>query len=101
MKKELYTKQTFHHSFEYDPADASFQEALSSYRSVIDSDGTEEEMISHIAYSVSRFGKQKMIEGVGYVSENGKSFGDPYSGIDVEIHHEDEWEVNESYFSIQ
>ena len=78
----------------YDENSKEFKEALESYNDVIAS-GDAEDMLKHVAFYVTRFGTDGMIEGVGYVGYNGrKPTEEPYSGIMVgEDYDEFEFEV--------
>lgn len=68
----------------YDETSKEFKEALSAYREVIDKNGTKEDMLKHVAFHVTRFGHESMVEGVGYVGYNGrKPTEEPKSGIMV------------------
>ena len=68
----------------YDENSTEFKEALEGYREVIDKNGTAEDMLKHVAFYVTRFGHEGMVEGVGYVGYNGrKPTEEPKSGIMV------------------
>ena len=68
----------------YDENSAEFKEALESYQDVIEKNGTKGSMLRHVAFYVTRFGTDGMIEGVGYVGYNGRvPKKEPYSGIMV------------------
>lgn len=68
----------------YDENSIEFNGALENYREVIDKNGTAEDMLKYVAFSVTRFGHERMVEGVGYVGYNGrKPAGEPKSGIMV------------------
>ena len=68
----------------YDENSAEFKEALEGYREVIDKNGTKEDMLKHVAFHVTRFGHDSMVEGVGYVGYNGrKPTEEPMCGIMV------------------
>lgn len=70
-------------TLEYDELSVEFQEALNDFKEVIDEDGDKNKMLKQVAFHVTRFGTESMVEGVGYVSENGKIKGQPFSGINV------------------
>lgn len=68
----------------YDENSEEFKEALNDYQTLIDEDGTKEDLLNHVAFYVNRFGTDGMVEGVGYVGLNGrKPKEEPYSGIMV------------------
>jgi len=68
----------------YDENSPEFKEALEGYQEVIERDGDKESMLKHVAFYVTRFGTDGMVEGVGYVGYNGrKPTEEPYSGIMV------------------
>jgi len=68
----------------YDEQSKEFKEALEGYRQCMDKKGTKEDMLKHVAFYVTRFGTDGMVEGVGYVGYNGrKPTEEPYSGIMV------------------
>ena len=68
----------------YDENSPEFKEALEGYQEVIDKGGDKESMLKHVAFYVTRFGTDGMVEGVGYVGYNGrKPTEEPYSGIMV------------------
>jgi len=68
----------------YDEQSKEFKEALEGYRQCMDKTGTKEDMLKHVAFYVTRFGTDGMVEGVGYVGYNGrKPTEEPYSGIMV------------------
>ena len=79
----------------YDKNSKEFKEALEGYRHSIDRTGSETDMLKHVAFYVTRFGTDGMVEGVGYVGYNGrKPTEEPYSGIMVgEDYDEFEFEV--------
>lgn len=79
----------------YDENSKEFKEALNAYREVCDKSGTKEDMLKHVAFHVTRFGHECMVEGVGYVGYNGrKPTETPNSGIMVgEDYDEFEFEV--------
>lgn len=69
----------------FDDESKEFKEALESFKDVIASDGSKEVMLRHIAFYVTRFGVDQMVEGVGYVGFNGrKPTEEPFSGIMVD-----------------
>lgn len=68
----------------YDENSKEFKEALESYSDVMDRGAGKNEMLRHVAFYVTRFGVEGMVEGVGYVGYNGrKPVSEPYSGIMV------------------
>jgi hypothetical protein len=68
----------------YNEQSKEFKEALEGYRKCMDKTGTKEDMLKHVAFYVTRFGTDGMVEGVGYVGYNGrKPTEEPYSGIMV------------------
>jgi hypothetical protein len=69
---------------EYDPDSKEFKETLKGFRECMDHEGTKEDVLKHVAFYVTRFGSEGMIEGVGYIGDNGvKPDKEPYSGIMV------------------
>lgn len=63
-----------------------FKAALAAYRNANTESANEEDMLNHVAFYITRFGIDSMIEGVGYVGENGRKppkENTPYSGIMV------------------
>lgn len=68
----------------YNEKSKEFKEALESYRDCMERNATAKSMLQHVAFYVTRFGIDGMVEGVGYVGYNGrKPKGEPYSGIMV------------------
>jgi len=68
----------------YDESSPEFKEALDGYQEVIEKGGDKVSMLKHVAFYVTRFGTDGMIEGVGYVGYNGrKPTEEPNSGIMV------------------
>ena len=68
----------------YDENSPEFKEAIKGYQDVIEKEGDKESMLKHVAFYVTRFGTDGMVEGVGYVGYNGrKPTEEPYSGIMV------------------
>lgn len=68
----------------YNEKSKDFKEALKAYKKNIDRGGDIEGMLTHVAFHVTRFGYESMVEGVGYVGYKGKkSPNEPYSGIIV------------------
>lgn len=68
----------------YDENAKEFKEALKDFREIIDSTGTIEDMLKHVAFNITRFGVDTLVEGVGYVGYNGRiPKDDTYSGIMV------------------
>lgn len=68
----------------YDNKSDEFMAALRDYREAIYPKCTVDEMLSHVANYVLKFGSDRLIEGVGYLSVNGIKQGEPFSGIDLE-----------------
>jgi hypothetical protein len=74
----------------YDENSPEFKEALEAYKEVIDTTGTKEDMLKHVAFYVTKFGTDGMVEGVGYVGDNGiKPEAEPYSGIMISDGYDD------------
>ena len=68
----------------YNENSSEFKEALEGYQELIEKEGDKESMLKHVAFNVTKFGTNEMIEGVGYVGYNGrKPTEEPYSGIMV------------------
>lgn len=68
----------------YNENSKEFKEALASYAEVMERGAKKEAMLRHVAFYVTRFGVDGMVEGVGYVGYNGrKPKEEPYSGIMV------------------
>jgi hypothetical protein len=88
MAEEM-TSQTFEFTGEvkltYDENSPEFQEALESYREVMNSDGDAEAMLQYVAGALSQWGDHEhMVEGVGYVVLEGSDIPkENYSGIQV------------------
>lgn len=68
---------------EYDENSIEFKEALESYQKIIEQNGSKESMLKHVAFHITRFGVESMVEGVGHVAMNGRKQGEPFSGINV------------------
>ena len=73
-------------NMKYDPNSEEFKDAYESYMECIDSKASVDDMLSHIAWYVTSYGAEGMIEGVGYVSVDGEKKGDPdnWCGVDIE-----------------
>ena len=70
---------------EYDENSPEFKEAFEGYTSCIERNGTIRSMLKHVAFYVTRFGTDGLVEGVGYVGYNGhKPTREPYSGIMID-----------------
>lgn len=71
--------------FQYDENSPEFKQAFSDFKEVIDSGATStDDMISHIAYNVARFGVENLVEGVGYVKFNGRvEDAEMYCGVEL------------------
>lgn len=67
--------------FLYNPDSKEFIEAISAYREVIEPGASVNDMLSHVANYVLKFGDDRLIEGVGYLAVNDKPVGQPFSGI--------------------
>lgn len=66
----------------YDENSPEFKEALEGYRKCIDQNGSKHDMLRHVAFYITRFGIDGMVEGVGYVGYiEKKPTEEPYSGI--------------------
>lgn len=75
---------TGHVELTYNDKSKEFKEALEGYRKCVNPKGDKAEMLQHVAFYVTRFGTDGMVEGVGYVGYNGrKPTEEPYSGIMV------------------
>lgn len=72
-------------SMNYDPESEEFKDSLESYRDAIESNASEEDMLRQIAWYITAFGTENMIEGIGYVSVDGEKNGDPedWCGVDI------------------
>lgn len=74
----------------YDENSKEFIEALESYKEGMSKRAKKEEMLQHVAFYITRFGVESMVEGVGYVGYNGrKPTEEPYSGIMVSEDYDD------------
>ena len=73
-------------SMRYDPESEEFKDSLETYREAIESGASEEDMLRQIAWYITAFGTECMIEGVGYVSVDGEKRGDleDWCGVDIE-----------------
>ena len=79
----------------YDVNSKEFKDTLVAYKDIIDAGGTKEDMLKHVAFHVTRFGYESMVEGVGYVGYNGRiPKEEPYSGIMIKNGY------NDFYFEI-
>lgn len=68
----------------YDENSTEFKEALESYKASMNPKAKKKEMLQHVAFYVTKFGTDGMVEGVGFVGHNGrKPDEEPYSGIMV------------------
>lgn len=72
-------------SMNYDPESEEFKDSLKSYQDAIESSASEEDMLRQIAWYITAFGTENMIEGIGYVSVDGEKNGDPedWCGVDI------------------
>lgn len=73
-------------SMKYNPESEEFKDSLKSYRDAIEDGASEEDMLRHIAWYITAFGTENMIEGIGYVSVDGEKKSDPedWCGVDIE-----------------
>lgn len=73
-------------SMKYDPESEEFKDSLETYREAIEDGASEEDMLRQIAWYITAFGTESMIEGVGFVSVDGEKKGDPenWCGVDIE-----------------
>lgn len=73
-------------SMKYDPESKEFKAALESYRDAIEDGASEEDMLRQIAWYITAFGTENMIEGIGYVSVDGEKKCNPvdWCGVDIE-----------------
>ncbi|MDR1090709.1 MAG: hypothetical protein LBL79_06505, partial [Prevotella sp.] len=55
----------------YDRNSKKFKEAFESFREVIDSKADETDMLQYIAWHLTCYGTESLIEGVGYISVEG------------------------------
>jgi len=70
--------------FSYDEDSKEFKEALESFNNLISSDSDAKDMLKHVAFHVTRFGIDTMVEGVGYIGQkDSMNFDEPYSGIEI------------------
>lgn len=73
----------------YDPDSQDFRDSLDSYKSTVDTDGTESTMLEHAAHHIARFGLHSMVEGVGYVREGRtNAHSRPFSGITIDAEYD-------------
>lgn len=68
----------------YDPTSDKFKSALADFKDSIYKNATEESLLEQVAFYVLKYGSDRMIEGIGYISVNGEVKGEPFSGIDLE-----------------
>lgn len=69
--------------FRFDKNSAEFKQALEDYQACYGSESDADDMLKHVAFYITRFGIERMVEGVGYVSYNGNPAQQPDSGITV------------------
>ena len=70
---------------EYDENSKEFQEALKSYREVIDPNADIDDFVKSAVYQVQRQGRYSLLEGIGYVKVNGYIEDESlYCGIEIE-----------------
>lgn len=72
-------------SMKYDPESDEFKDSLKSYRDAIENGASEEDMLRQIAWYITAFGTENMIEGIGYVSVDGEKKCEPedWCGVDI------------------
>lgn len=68
----------------YDSRDERFINTLDDFKACIYKRATEKDVIEQVAFYVLKYGSDRLIEGVGYISVNGVVQGEPFSGIDLE-----------------
>lgn len=77
----------------YDENTPEFKEALESYSTHIERGAGISQMLQHVAFYITRFGADVMVEGVGYIGKKGVNpTGTPGSGI---------WLLNDDYDDFQ
>ena len=74
---------------EYDENTNEFKEALEAYQKSIDPNGKKEDILKHVAFHVTRFGIESMVEGVGYVAFGSNKIEEPFSGITVKKNYDE------------
>lgn len=69
----------------YDPESEEFKNALKSYQDAIEGGASVEDMLRQIAWYITAFGTNGMIEGIGFVSVDGENQGEPenWCGVDI------------------
>ena len=67
----------------YDENSPEFKQAFEDYRTSMDKNATVEQMLRHIAFHVTRFGVETMVECVGNVGFNGRKPQEDYCGVMV------------------
>jgi len=68
----------------YNENSKEFREALASYAESMERGAKKDQMLKHVAFYITRFGTDGMVEGVGYVGVSGRKPGkEPYCGIMV------------------
>jgi hypothetical protein len=76
---------TYSFEVEFDSASNEFQEALKSYREVIDSDADEDDFIKSAVIQAHRKGGGSLLEGIGYVKVRGRVTDDEmFCGIELD-----------------
>jgi len=84
MSKTVKFTSTGEVELTYDENSREFKEAFEAYKDMIDINANIESMLNHVAFHVTRYGTDSMVEGVGYVGYNGKiPDKELYSGIMV------------------
>lgn len=80
----------------FDENSKEFQDALESYRKMIDPNGDKSDMLKHVAHNLLRFGSDTIVEGVGYVKlQRASKIQEPFSGITVKDDEPDfDFEIN-------
>lgn len=67
----------------YDPDSVEFINSYQAYKYSIEKHGSINDMLKYIAHCILKNGTDNLIEGVGYVREQGKTSNTPFSGIYV------------------
>lgn len=72
-------------SMNYDPESEEFKNALKSYQDAIEGGASAEDMLRQIAWYITAFGTNGMIEDIGFVSVDGENQGEPenWCGVDI------------------
>ena len=83
MKSTLDVQVEYTFQFDYDTDSDLYKQTIKDYNEVIDKGANHYDMLKQIAWHVSKFGVERMIEGVGFISVDGTPQGDPYCGINL------------------